>query len=271
MSESISGSVFLLIVAVVAMLIVFFTKPLLAARKKARVLVDDSKLAVLIRNGVGAEVLKPGVHSTWLTDDRIEIYDAREQSLVIGGQEVLTSDMMAVRASLIARYKINDPIAYRLGVSNIYGRLHEDVQIELRTRVAALSLDALMNDRGGLTNGFAEAVQQKMQGLGIAISAVDLRDVTLGGPAKQAFADLWKAQKEAQAALERARGEQASLRSLANTARMLKGNPELMNLRLLQALSAAPGKSPPTIVLGGGGGLLPVSPAPDDEPPQSDA
>ncbi|MET0544693.1 MAG: slipin family protein [Caulobacterales bacterium] len=269
MAESVSGGFFFLVVAVLAALIAVFIKPVLAARKNARVAVDDSKLAVLIRNGVSAEALKPGVYSTWLTDDRIELYDAREQSMVIGGQEVLTSDMMAVRATLIARYKISDPIAYRLGALNVYGRIHEDVQIELRKRVAALSLDALMNDRGGLTNGFAEAVQTTMQGLGVMVIAVELRDVTLGGPAKQAFADIWKAQKEGQAALERARNEQASLRSLANAARMLKGNPELMNLRLLQALSGAPGKAPPTVVLGGRGGLVPVrsAAAEPDAPP----
>src|SRR5262249_41748881 len=160
-----------------------------------RVIVDDSKLAALIRKGVTAEILKPGIYSTWLTDDRIEIYDAREQSMVIGGQEVLTSDMMAVRATLIARYKISDPIAYRLGAANAYVRVHEETQVELRKRVSAVSLDALMNDRGGLTDGFAAVVDAKMQPFGVAVSAIELRDVTLGGPAKQAFADLWKAQK----------------------------------------------------------------------------
>ncbi len=64
---------------------------------------------------------------------------------------------------------------------------------------------------------------------------------------------------EAVASLERARGEQASLRALSNAARLLKGNPELMNLRVLQALSAGPGKAAPTIILSGGSGIVPVS------------
>jgi hypothetical protein len=45
---------------------------------------------------------------------------------------------------------------------------------------------------------------------------------------------------------------------------MLKGNPALMNLRLLHALQPAQGKSRPTIVLGGAAGLVPIPP---DEPP----
>ena len=49
--------------------------------------------------------------------------------------------------------------------------------------------------------------------------------------------------------IERARGEQASLRALANAARLMKDNPALANLRFLQTLEQAPGAK--TIVLGG--------------------
>lgn len=49
------------------------------------------------------------------------------------------------------------------------------------------------------------------------------------------------------AALEKARGETAALRNLANAARMLEGNPNLMQLRLVQALGEASGS---TLVLG---------------------
>ena len=69
---------------------------------------------------------------------------------------------------------------------------------------------------------------------------------------------MTRAKLEAAASLERARGEQATLRLLANAARLIKGNPELMNLRVLQALSVGPGKAAPTIILGGGAGIVPV-------------
>jgi regulator of protease activity HflC (stomatin/prohibitin superfamily) len=137
--------------------------------------------------------------------------------------------------------------------------MYEDIQLELRRRTAAVALDELMADREKVMSGFTAAIAEGVRKMGIELASVDLRDLSLAGPAKQAFADIWKAQKDGQAALERARGEQASLRSLANAARMLKGNPELMNLRLLQALAGGPGKPAPTVVLGGGAGLFPVS------------
>ena len=63
--------------------------------------------------------------------------------------------------------------------------------------------------------------------------------------------------QEGQAALERARGESASLRNLANAARVLEGNPALMNLRLMQSLTAAQSAGN-TLVLGVPGGFVPL-------------
>jgi regulator of protease activity HflC (stomatin/prohibitin superfamily) len=64
-----------------------------------------------------------------------------------------------------------------------------------------------------------------------------------------------KAQKEGQAALERARGETAALRNLANAARIMDDNPNLLQLRALQALSDSPSN---TLVLGLPNGPIPI-------------
>jgi hypothetical protein len=71
-----------------------------------------------------------------------------------------------------------------------------------------------------------------------------------------------KVKQEGQAALERARGESAALRNLANAARLLDGNPALQNLRLLQSLTAAQNAGS-TLVLGMPGGFLPLKQTPE--------
>jgi regulator of protease activity HflC (stomatin/prohibitin superfamily) len=67
------------------------------------------------------------------------------------------------------------------------------------------------------------------------------------GELRRTFAQVVAARKEGLAALERARGETASLRNLANAARMMSANPTLLQLRLLQELGKSAGN---TIVLG---------------------
>ncbi len=266
MEEVWDGDLLVAIVLLAAALFLVFGLPgVLRRRKAAEIVVDETQFGLRLRNGEVVEVLKPGRYSTWLNDDQIELQTRREQSVAIGGQEVLTSDNLPVRAALILRYRIVDPKVYRSSAQFPPTLLYEDAQIVLREKVATLSLDEVLADRSALVSGFVEALAGRAANMGMEVSDVLLRDLTASGAAKQAFADIWKAQKDGQAALERARGEQASLRSLANAARMLKGNPELMNLRLLQALSGSGGRQPPTVVLGGAGGLMPVStePAPD--------
>ena len=74
------------------------------------------------------------------------------------------------------------------------------------------------------------------------------------GDVKKVFTEVLKAKQEGQAALERARGESAALRNLANAARLLENNPALQNLRLIQSISA-PGN---TLVMGIPAGFVPL-------------
>lgn len=240
-----------------------------AERRRTRVVVDERFTGLLVSKGRVERVLEPGAYTTAFTDDAIELYDMREQSQQVAGQEVLTKDLMPVRISLIMRWRIADVKTCRGAHNHPHLRIHDGAQVELRRRTAAVSLEEVLAAREALAEGFAAALAATAGGVGVAILAVEVRDIVLAGPARQAFFDIWKAKKEGEAALERARGEQASLRSLANAARMLKGNPELMNLRLLQTLAGGPGKSAPTVVLGGGAGLLPVQAGPAAEMPEA--
>jgi regulator of protease activity HflC (stomatin/prohibitin superfamily) len=220
------------------------------------------------RKGQFEALLPPGRYPTWPAPVTITRVDLRQFTATVAGQEILTADHMALKVSAIAVYRVADAQAYVTVAQAPASRLHEEIQIALRRRVAMHALDALLAQRTLIDAGLADDVQGALLPLGIKVESVTLRDLTLVGPAKAAYADLWKAQKEGLAALERARGEQAALRTLNNAARLLKGNPELMNLRLLQTVAGGPGKPAATVVLGGGGGLLPVSDNAASAPPE---
>ncbi len=83
---------------------------------------------------------------------------------------------------------------------------------------------------------------------------------------RKAFAETLKARQEAQAALERARGETAALRNLANAAKMVESNPALLDLCVLQTMASTSGN---TYVVGAAGaaGLTPRKPGAADSPP----
>ena len=113
--------------------------------------------------------------------------------------------------------------------------LQEHARIALRNVVFGLTLDEVMEDRETVPNAVLTALGPVAERLGYAIASVAIRDVMLPGNLKRAYAGVLEAKKEAERRLEVARGEQAVLRSLANTARMVEGNPALLQLRMLQA------------------------------------
>ncbi len=262
--------VWLLVLAVI--LWVYPGRGLWRRWRDGRVTIYDHEVGLRIRDGKIEETLGPGRYATWPEPVEIERLDLRARTTTNGGQEVLTADSLAVKLTAWVRFRITDPVRYRRAAIIPESLLYEAGQIALRQRAGAHRLDALLAERGLIEADLAGAIGALTGDLGVMIEEARLRDFTVSGAAKQALADLWKAQKEGQAALDRARGEQASLRALANAARLLKGNPELMNLRILQAASGKPGAPAATIVLGGAGGLLPVgqntsaadAPIPDD-------
>ncbi|WP_442680794.1 SPFH domain-containing protein [Sphingomonas sp. ASY06-1R] len=83
---------------------------------------------------------------------------------------------------------------------------------------------------------------------GARIDRILVTAINLPPETRKMFTDVERSRMEAQSALERARGEQAALRVLANAARLVDDNPALANLRLLQAIENS--KASTTIILG---------------------
>jgi regulator of protease activity HflC (stomatin/prohibitin superfamily) len=139
--------------------------------------------------------------------------------------------------------------------------LYSMAQLALRAVASGATVEALLGQRDDLAAQLLARVQLEAVKIGLSVLAVEVKDVMFPAELKRAFAEALKAKQEGQAALERARGESAALRNLANAARLLEGNPALMNLRLLQSLTAAQ-TAGNTLVLGMPGGFVPLKQGP---------
>src|SRR5690606_19867583 len=90
-----------------------------------------------------------------------------------------------------------------------------------------------------------EATARQIDGLGIEVISVAVRDLMLPGELRRAVTETMLAREKGRAELERARAEAAALRTLANAARLMEEHPTLLRLRAIQA-AEAPGS---TVVL----------------------
>ena len=223
-----------------------------------RVTIDESHVGLLYRHGIVEKSLESGSHWVLGASTRVAIFDLREQILSVPGQEVLSRDNVGLKISLSVRYAIVDAERLCGRVTNYGAHFYSAVQLALRSVIGAIDIDSLLGQRLGIAAQLKELAVAELGEIGISVLAVDIRDVMFPGELKKIFAEVVRAQKEGQAALERARGESAALRNLANAARVLESHPVLMNLRTLQAISDGEGRGN-TYVLGLPPGLVSVN------------
>ena len=169
----------------------------------------------------------------------IHVVDTRLQVLQVAGQEVLTSDGLSIKLTLAGTYGIEDVEKYLLGSQMPAALIYGEAQQVLRDLVAGVTLEALLQTRAELNEKMLGVLAPRAAVLGMSLKRMEVRDVLLPGDLRRAFAQALAAQREGVAKLEHARSEVATLRALANSARMLAETPGLLQLRALQAVEAS--------------------------------
>jgi regulator of protease activity HflC (stomatin/prohibitin superfamily) len=220
------------------------------------VIVYEYQRALKYSKGRYTGTLNPG--SYWIASNFSSIVpvDVRPEFITVQGQDVLSTDGVTLKVSLAAEFQVDDPNLAINKSANFRSSLYLTLQMALREIISKEKIDALLENRAGISGKLMELTSGKATELGLKLVSADLKDMMFSGEMKKAFAQVIKAQKEGQAALERARGETAALRSLANAARTMDDNPNLLQLRALQALADSSGN---TLVLGLPGGVLPLA------------
>lgn len=221
---------------------------------RRRVIVYPWETVLVYRDGVFQRELAPGVHHVTGRQDRYKVVRLATypQHATFGALDVVSADRFAFRLHVALTYTLADPRAAweAQEVAEVGGyagpTFHERVATAVLAAVGARSLDEVIGD----ARGTGEAARGELVALmsAFAVEALGVTRFELPPETRRMLTEVERARREGQAALERARGEQASLRALANAARLVKDNPELAQLRLLKTIEDA--KGPTTIVLG---------------------
>ncbi|GAW40695.1 SPFH domain / Band 7 family protein [Brevundimonas sp. SH203] len=209
-----------------------------------RVRVNSWERTAVYIDGAFDRLLAPGVHRLWKGHGRLTLAPVTLDRQVRSVRaDVLSVERMPLRLTASALFRIEnaelslrEPVEPRLdlAVQSALIRLAAETPLETLLAQAPETADAL-GARVGETVGAAR------------VERVEIAAVTLPPEIRRLMSDVERARLDGLAALERARGEQAALRALANAARLLKDNPELAQLRLLQTAENAKAA---TIVIG---------------------
>ena len=205
--------------------------------QRRRVRINAWERGAVYVEGAFEKLLPPGRHTLWGSSKRVRVSRIfmMTQYQQIGPVEVVTSDRLPARLSATCIYRLHDA---ELSIQEpVSSAINLAVSTSLVRLAASRSLDELVSRAEGVNEALAAGIETT---LGAAtIESVVLTGVVLPPELRRLMSEVERARLEGLAALERARGEHAALRSLANASRLLKDNPELAHLRLLQTVASA--------------------------------
>ena len=200
-------------------------------------IVHEYQHALLFEKGRFIRVLEPGDYWVFKWTNSIELMDARKNVLTVPGQEVLSKDGVTLKVSVLVQYRVTDPKRAFVEHAEYLQGLYPLVQTALREKIGETLIEELLPAKNELSEQLATQVGAVMETLGLALDALTIKDIMFPGPLKESFSQVARAKQEGLAALEKARGETAALRKLANAAKLVESNPELYRLRVLQSIT----------------------------------
>jgi regulator of protease activity HflC (stomatin/prohibitin superfamily) len=211
-----------------------------------RFVLQEWERGVLFKDGRLDTVLDAGAHRRFGRGFALRRVDLRPWIVQIPTQEIPTADGFTVKVTVVGQAKVADPVTFVTASQDAHAALYLQAQIATREVVAATTAEQLVAARQELGDSLTAAVRG-LDALGVTLERLELKDVVFPAEVKKAQAEVVVARAQGLAALERARGETAALRNLANAAALLKDNPALLQLRLVQQLAATSGH---TVVIG---------------------
>lgn len=215
--------------------------------------VPQFNVGVVYVDGKLAYLLEAGLRAFWRfgRDLRVEFVDLRLQVLEVAGQEILTKDKVPLRVNLNAGYRVSDVLVAFGKQAKPVDYLYKELQFGLRAAVGTRTLDELLENKGLIDQVVAEHIARRVQGFGLEVDSVGVKDIILPGEMKVILAKVVEAEKAALANVIRRREETSATRSLLNTARVMEDNPTALRLKELETLEKVTEKIDKISVFGG--------------------
>ncbi len=218
-----------------------------------RVTVFEYQRGLLYDSGAFKRVLMPGTYRLWWwMRKHITVVDIRQSSLQVSGQKVFSADPLPITVNLTVDYRIVDPARAVHESQSYLTKLYEHTQREGRAVLSGVSVGELMGSREALHELLKQQLLPYGAPLGLEILAAEVKDLVLVASVRDLMTKEVEQKLRAKAALTAAREEVATLRALANAARLVRDNPEILRLREIEAMAELSRGSGNTLILNAG-------------------
>jgi len=215
--------------------------------------VPEFHVGVLTLQGQMQELLASGYYCFCRFNRQVAVtcVDMRSQIAEVSGQEILTRDKVGLRLNMSAVWRFTDVRQAMAQMPKPADHVYRELQFGLRAAVGEQTLDALLENKAAIDQTVLAQVRERLEGSGIALESVGVKDIILPGEMKTILAQVVEAEKSAQANVIRRREETAATRSLLNTAKVMEGNPVALRMKELETLERVAERIDKISVIGG--------------------
>ena len=180
--------------------------------------------------------------------ERMQKIDLRTVTLDIPAQEVITRDNVTVRVNAVAYFRVLDPNAAIVNVTDYNRATSQIAQTTLRSVLGQSSLDDLLAERDKINEQLQRIIDEQTEPWGVKVSIVEVKDVELPQTMQRAMARQAEAEREKRAKVIHAEGEFQASQTLAEAAEIINQNPVTIQLRYLQTLTEIGAEKNTTVV-----------------------
>ena len=213
-------------------------------------IVMEWERAVVMRFGRFNRVAGPGIVFTWPV---IEFYtvriDQRVAATYFGAEETLTADLVPVNVDAVVFWMVFSPKKAAVEVEDYASAVAWMAQATLRAAIGRASLAEVACRRDQLDAELKEVLEAKLDGWGIDVIDVEVRDIVVPRELQPAMAAAAVAARERDARMTLAEAEADISDMLKDASANYEGDPEAMRLRTMHLAYEAVKQSGGTLVI----------------------
>lgn len=197
---------------------------------------QEWRRAVVLRLGRFHAVKGPGLYFLWPIDTVATVIDLRIQTINITAEQALTRDTVAVGVDAIVFWQVDDARAAAINIVNVHEAIERVSQTSLREMIGATELSRLLSDRHTADLALRETIAAKTKSWGVAVRAVEIRDVAIPAALQDAMSRQAQAERERDARVTLASAETAIAEQVVAAAEIYARNPVAVQLRQMNLL-----------------------------------
>jgi regulator of protease activity HflC (stomatin/prohibitin superfamily) len=201
-------------------------------------IVNEWERGVVLRLGKFTGIKGPGIRFILPYIDRLIKMDLRVVTMNVQKQEIITRDNVTTTVDAVVYFRVIRPDDALMKVEDYIRATSLISQTTLRSTLGQSELDDLLAHRDQLNQILQKTIDEETDPWGIKVSAVEISSVELPQPMQRAMAAQAEAERERRAKIVHAEGEFQAAQKLAEAARVIAAEPQALQLRYLQTVSA---------------------------------